>query len=98
MLCRLFPQDQSDIQIECSSEDRLATQRICNISAPFMKSLSQVGQSYFHSNYDFGMKKGSTTCSFLFGYYCCPDTTALLFRVMELLLPPKYVDRFEHHR
>lgn len=77
MLCRLFPQDQSDIQIECSSEDRLATQRICNISVPFMKSLSQVGQSYFHSNYDFGMKKGSTTCSFLIGYYCCPDTTAL---------------------
>uniref|UniRef100_A0A3Q4MBE4 Integrin, alpha 11b n=1 Tax=Neolamprologus brichardi TaxID=32507 RepID=A0A3Q4MBE4_NEOBR len=61
----LLVKDQSDIQIECSSEDRLATRRICNISAPFMKSLSQVGQSYFHSNYDFGMKKGSTTCSFL---------------------------------
>uniref|UniRef100_A0A3P9AZH8 Integrin subunit alpha 11 n=1 Tax=Maylandia zebra TaxID=106582 RepID=A0A3P9AZH8_9CICH len=39
----LLVKDQSDIQIECSSEDRLATQRICNISAPFMKSLSQVG-------------------------------------------------------
>ncbi|TMS05320.1 Integrin alpha-11, partial [Larimichthys crocea] len=34
--------DQSDIQIECFSEDRLANQRRCNISAPFMKSLSQV--------------------------------------------------------
>ncbi|XP_035771278.1 integrin alpha-11-like [Neolamprologus brichardi] len=38
----LLVKDQSDIQIECSSEDRLATRRICNISAPFMKSLSQV--------------------------------------------------------
>ena len=39
------PQDQSDIQIECYAEDRLANQRSCNISAPFMKSLSQVGAS-----------------------------------------------------
>ncbi|XP_037622219.1 integrin alpha-11-like isoform X2 [Sebastes umbrosus] len=38
----LIVKDQSDIQIECSSEDRLANQRSCNISAPFMKSLSQV--------------------------------------------------------
>ncbi|XP_030588312.1 integrin alpha-11-like isoform X1 [Archocentrus centrarchus] len=38
----LLVKDQSDIQIECSSEDRLATQRSCNISAPFIKSLSQV--------------------------------------------------------
>ncbi|XP_026168102.1 integrin alpha-11 isoform X2 [Mastacembelus armatus] len=34
--------DQSDIQIECYAEDQLANQRFCNISAPFMKSLSQV--------------------------------------------------------
>uniref|UniRef100_A0A671TLX9 Integrin subunit alpha 11 n=1 Tax=Sparus aurata TaxID=8175 RepID=A0A671TLX9_SPAAU len=39
----LIVKDQSDIQIECYSEDRLANQRSCNISAPFMKSLSQVG-------------------------------------------------------
>uniref|UniRef100_A0A8D3E0K9 Integrin subunit alpha 11 n=1 Tax=Scophthalmus maximus TaxID=52904 RepID=A0A8D3E0K9_SCOMX len=40
----LIVKDQSDIQIECYSEDRLpANQRLCNISAPFMKSLSQVG-------------------------------------------------------
>ncbi|XP_053175416.1 integrin alpha-11 [Scomber japonicus] len=38
----LIVKDQSDIQIECFSEDRLASQRSCNISAPFMKSLSQV--------------------------------------------------------
>ncbi|XP_051236765.1 integrin alpha-11 isoform X1 [Dicentrarchus labrax] len=38
----LIVKDQSDIQIECYSEDRLANQRSCNISAPFMKSLSQV--------------------------------------------------------
>ncbi|KAE8295917.1 Integrin alpha-11 Precursor [Larimichthys crocea] len=38
----LIVKDQSDIQIECFSEDRLANQRRCNISAPFMKSLSQV--------------------------------------------------------
>ncbi|XP_071317007.1 integrin alpha-11 [Trachinotus anak] len=38
----LIVKDQSDIQIECFSEDRLASQRFCNISAPFMKSLSQV--------------------------------------------------------
>uniref|UniRef100_A0A3Q0SHZ8 VWFA domain-containing protein n=1 Tax=Amphilophus citrinellus TaxID=61819 RepID=A0A3Q0SHZ8_AMPCI len=49
----LLVKDQSDIQIECSSEERLATQRSCNISAPFIKSLSQVGQGHFHSNDDF---------------------------------------------
>ncbi|XP_067349584.1 integrin alpha-11 isoform X3 [Channa argus] len=38
----LIIKDQSDIQIECYSEDRLANQRFCNFSAPFMKSLSQV--------------------------------------------------------
>ncbi|TKS65784.1 Integrin alpha-11 [Collichthys lucidus] len=38
----LIVKDQSDIQIECFSEDRLANQRRCNISTPFMKSLSQV--------------------------------------------------------
>ncbi|KAM8751499.1 integrin alpha-11 isoform 2-T2 [Acanthopagrus schlegelii] len=38
----LIVKDQSDIQIECYAEDRLANQRSCNISAPFMKSLSQV--------------------------------------------------------
>ncbi|XP_028441073.1 integrin alpha-11 [Perca flavescens] len=38
----LIVKDQSDIQIECYTEDRLANQRSCNISAPFMKSLSQV--------------------------------------------------------
>ncbi|KAL7401521.1 hypothetical protein ABVT39_000966 [Epinephelus coioides] len=38
----LIVKDQSDIQIECYAEDRLANQRNCNISAPFMKSLAQV--------------------------------------------------------
>ncbi|KAM9853951.1 integrin alpha-11-like [Aulostomus maculatus] len=38
----LMVKDQSDIQIECFSEERLTNQRSCNISAPFMKSLSRV--------------------------------------------------------
>ncbi|XP_069019589.1 integrin alpha-11 isoform X1 [Embiotoca jacksoni] len=38
----LLVKDPSDIQIECVSGDRLANQRSCNISAPFLKSLSQV--------------------------------------------------------
>ncbi|KAK5866769.1 hypothetical protein PBY51_011317 [Eleginops maclovinus] len=46
----LIVKDQSDIQIECHSEDRLANQRSCNISAPFMKSLSQVS---FHLEFEF---------------------------------------------
>ncbi|XP_059190805.1 integrin alpha-11 [Centropristis striata] len=46
----LIVKDQSDIQIECYSEDRLANQRSCNISAPFMKSLSQVS---FHLEFGF---------------------------------------------
>uniref|UniRef100_A0A3B3XF55 Uncharacterized protein n=1 Tax=Poecilia mexicana TaxID=48701 RepID=A0A3B3XF55_9TELE len=36
----LLVKDQSDIQIECSTENRTASQRSCNISAPFMRSLS----------------------------------------------------------
>ncbi|XP_062245053.1 integrin alpha-11-like [Platichthys flesus] len=38
----LIVKDQSDIQIECHTEDSLANQRFCNVSAPFMKSMSQV--------------------------------------------------------
>ncbi|XP_072291710.1 integrin alpha-11 isoform X2 [Eucyclogobius newberryi] len=38
----LIVKDQSDIQIDCSSDDRTTSRRSCNISAPFMKSLSQV--------------------------------------------------------
>uniref|UniRef100_A0A3B5L7C6 VWFA domain-containing protein n=1 Tax=Xiphophorus couchianus TaxID=32473 RepID=A0A3B5L7C6_9TELE len=38
----LLVKDQSDIQIECSTENRMASQRSCNISAPFMRSLSQL--------------------------------------------------------
>ncbi|KAI3371130.1 hypothetical protein L3Q82_023529, partial [Scortum barcoo] len=46
----LIVKDQSDIQIECYAEDRLANQRRCNISAPFMRSLSQVS---FHLEFEF---------------------------------------------
>uniref|UniRef100_A0A4W6FG21 Integrin subunit alpha 11 n=1 Tax=Lates calcarifer TaxID=8187 RepID=A0A4W6FG21_LATCA len=45
----LIVKDQSDIQIECFAEDRLASQRFCNLSAPFLKSLSQVGGGIFTS-------------------------------------------------
>nr|XP_020471461.1 integrin alpha-11-like [Monopterus albus] len=38
----LIVKDQSNIQFDCYSEEGLASQRLCNISAPFMKSLSQV--------------------------------------------------------
>ncbi|XP_040018179.2 integrin alpha-11 isoform X1 [Gasterosteus aculeatus] len=38
----LMVKDQSDFQIECFAEDRRANQRSCYISAPFMKSFSQV--------------------------------------------------------
>ncbi|XP_070687528.1 integrin alpha-11 [Pempheris klunzingeri] len=38
----LIVKDQSGIQIECYSDGRLANERSCNISAPFMKSTSQV--------------------------------------------------------
>ncbi|XP_027898154.1 integrin alpha-11-like isoform X1 [Xiphophorus couchianus] len=46
----LLVKDQSDIQIECSTENRMASQRSCNISAPFMRSLSQVT---FHLELEF---------------------------------------------
>lgn len=38
-----FPQDQSDIPMECSSENSPANELSCNISTPFMKTSSQVG-------------------------------------------------------
>ncbi|XP_026222421.1 integrin alpha-11 isoform X2 [Anabas testudineus] len=46
----LIVKDQSDIQIECYPEERLATQRLCNVTSPFMKSLSQVS---FHLEFEF---------------------------------------------
>ncbi|KAM4734210.1 integrin alpha-11-like [Anableps anableps] len=50
LFSRLLVKDQSDIQIECSTESRKASQRSCNISAPFMRSLSQVT---FHLELEF---------------------------------------------
>lgn len=35
-------QDASDIKIDCSVEDKQRTERICNVSAPFMRAKSQV--------------------------------------------------------
>ncbi|XP_029697630.1 integrin alpha-11 isoform X3 [Takifugu rubripes] len=37
-----FPQDQSDIPMECSSENSPGNELSCNISVPFMKTSSQV--------------------------------------------------------
>ncbi|KAK5611739.1 hypothetical protein CRENBAI_010724 [Crenichthys baileyi] len=37
----LLVKEQSDIQIECSTENRTSFLRSCNISAPFMRSLAQ---------------------------------------------------------
>uniref|UniRef100_A0A671VBV6 Integrin, alpha 11a n=1 Tax=Sparus aurata TaxID=8175 RepID=A0A671VBV6_SPAAU len=38
----LIVKDNSDIKIECYSEDRLRSEKICNVSAPFMRAKSQV--------------------------------------------------------
>uniref|UniRef100_A0A3Q2QK89 VWFA domain-containing protein n=1 Tax=Fundulus heteroclitus TaxID=8078 RepID=A0A3Q2QK89_FUNHE len=46
----LLVKDQSDIQIECSTENRANSRRSCSISAPFMRSLSQVT---FHLELEF---------------------------------------------
>lgn len=35
-------QDASDFKIDCSVEDKQRTERICNVSAPFMRAKSQV--------------------------------------------------------
>lgn len=35
-------QDNSDIKIECFNEDKLRNERICNVSAPFMRGKTQV--------------------------------------------------------
>ncbi|XP_042157252.1 integrin alpha-11 isoform X1 [Oncorhynchus tshawytscha] len=38
----LIVKDHSDIQIECRAEDRERNDRTCNVSSPFMRSLTQV--------------------------------------------------------
>lgn len=44
----LFPsQDNSDIKIECRSEDRQRHEKTCNVSAPFMRTKTQVSGSPF---------------------------------------------------
>lgn len=35
-------QDTSDIKIECYAEKKLRNEKICNVSAPFMRAKSQV--------------------------------------------------------
>uniref|UniRef100_A0A8C5HUH2 VWFA domain-containing protein n=1 Tax=Gouania willdenowi TaxID=441366 RepID=A0A8C5HUH2_GOUWI len=41
-LSSLFVKDNSDIKIECYVEDKLRNERICNVSAPFMRTKTQV--------------------------------------------------------
>ncbi|CAL8375244.1 unnamed protein product [Arctogadus glacialis] len=48
VLSSILVKDQSDLQIECHAE--LASQRSCNISAPFMRSRAQLS---FHVEFDF---------------------------------------------
>uniref|UniRef100_A0AAQ5XF72 VWFA domain-containing protein n=1 Tax=Amphiprion ocellaris TaxID=80972 RepID=A0AAQ5XF72_AMPOC len=38
----LIVKDNSDIQIECYMEDKLRNEKLCNVSAPFMKAKTQV--------------------------------------------------------
>lgn len=38
----LVVKDNSDIKIECGSEDKTRKERLCNVSAPFMRAKSQV--------------------------------------------------------
>ncbi|XP_067104921.1 integrin alpha-11-like [Osmerus mordax] len=38
----LIVKDNSDIKIECRSEDRLRNEKTCNVSAPFMRAMAQV--------------------------------------------------------
>lgn len=40
-------QDTSDIKIDCYTEDRIKNEKICNISAPFMRAKTQVRRSFF---------------------------------------------------
>lgn len=40
--CSSFCQDASDVKIDCSLEDKQRTEKICNVSAPFMRAKSQV--------------------------------------------------------
>lgn len=38
----IVKQDHSDIKIECWSEDKLGNEKTCNVSAPFMRAMTQV--------------------------------------------------------
>uniref|UniRef100_A0A665UVR5 VWFA domain-containing protein n=1 Tax=Echeneis naucrates TaxID=173247 RepID=A0A665UVR5_ECHNA len=38
----LIVKDKSDIKIECYAEDKLRNEKICNVSAPFMRAKTQV--------------------------------------------------------
>uniref|UniRef100_A0A673BAN4 VWFA domain-containing protein n=1 Tax=Sphaeramia orbicularis TaxID=375764 RepID=A0A673BAN4_9TELE len=38
----LIVKDNSDIKIECYTEDKLRNERICNVSAPFMRAKTQI--------------------------------------------------------
>ncbi|XP_066557311.1 integrin alpha-11 [Amia ocellicauda] len=38
----LFVKDNSDIRLECSSEDKLRHEKLCNVSSPFLRAQAQV--------------------------------------------------------
>lgn len=44
----ILMQDTSDIKIDCYTENKLRNEKICNVSAPFMRAKSQVRSSCFN--------------------------------------------------
>lgn len=56
-------QDNSDIKIECFVEDRLRNEKMCNVSAPFMRAKMQVRHHTLNQYNDFLFyKKGQQMC------------------------------------
>ncbi|NXN02585.1 ITA11 protein, partial [Sylvia borin] len=42
-LASLIPKDDTDINIDCASDDRHPTRRVCNVSYPFFRAKAKVG-------------------------------------------------------
>lgn len=66
----ILSQDTSDIKIDCYTDNSLRNEKICNVSAPFMRAKSQVGGLFFKAKKgDFNVCRFSDSRGFFWFFF-----------------------------
>uniref|UniRef100_A0A8D2P2L5 Integrin subunit alpha 11 n=1 Tax=Zosterops lateralis melanops TaxID=1220523 RepID=A0A8D2P2L5_ZOSLA len=80
-LASLIPKDDTDINIDCASDERHPTRRVCNVSYPFFRAKAKVG----HPQTGMGEFLKSICCSHLRGWENSCKSTCCSHQIREFL-------------